>query len=68
MKTNELKASRIKMGYTQKDVAKFLDLSNVTYRHKEKKELEFKLSEVVTLAKVLNLKNEEIFNIFFEND
>lgn len=65
MKSNELKAARMRIGISQRELAKSINMSNVSYRKKENGNIEFKRNEIKQLAIVLKLSNEDIINIFF---
>lgn len=58
---NRLKAKRIELGYTQKELAKKIDMSFSTYVLKENGKTEFKMREISKILKVLNCKYEDIF-------
>lgn len=63
-----LKAARVRLGYTQKEVAKQLGIGETSYVHRENGKQEFTVSEVNRLRKVLKLSNYDIIDIFFPND
>ena len=46
---------------TQEDMAKMLDISTITYRNKELGRVDFKQSEMFTIAKFFNKRIEDIF-------
>ncbi|MFS0815410.1 helix-turn-helix transcriptional regulator [Lysinibacillus sp. 1P01SD] len=59
---------RKKIGMTQKDMAKFLDINVRTYHFKEKGLQEFKGSELYKLAKLFGVTIEELFIFEFEDE
>ncbi|MBC5627559.1 helix-turn-helix transcriptional regulator [Clostridium sp. NSJ-6] len=67
MKSNLLKAERIKIGITQKNISEYLNIDVSTYSKKENGLIEFKASEIRLLKKVLDLTPQKISEIFFEN-
>lgn len=60
-----LKALRVKHGFTQADIAKKLDISEVAYRKKENGYTQFTLSEAKRISDIFSKPIEEIF---FENE
>ena len=54
MKSNLLKAARVKMGLTQGDCAKALNMTRTNYRNKENGRLGFSLDQVSILTNLLN--------------
>lgn len=68
MKSNLLKAERIKIGITQKNISEYLNIDVSTYSKKENGLIEFKASEIRLLKKVLDLTPQKISEIFFENE
>lgn len=65
MKPNLLKAERVKVGLTQKDLSIALKKDVSTYSKKENGLVDFTASEIRTLKQVLNLNPETIDAIFF---
>ena len=61
MKYPRLKAKRVELGYSQKDVAKALNVSLSTYCHKEKGKTSFNIEEIIRLIVFLDCKFEDIF-------
>lgn len=68
MKSNLLKSERVKLGITQKNICKKLEINAATYSKKENGVIEFKASEIMILKEVLKLTPEKINDIFFENN
>lgn len=66
LKSNLLKAERVKMGINQTSLAKALKIDVSTYSKKENGIIQFKTNEISTIKKNLNLSPEEIAKIFFE--
>ena len=66
MDTLLLISKRNLKGFSQEQTAKLLNLSSVQYGKKERGEKDFKTSEIKKLRILLNLKDEEIINIFFK--
>lgn len=60
--TNKLKGAIIACGYTQKDVAKKLCISQTALNNKITNKCQFKANEIFVLEKMLDIKNlSEIF-------
>lgn len=57
----KLVGKRNEMGYTQEKMAKELGISKNNYYLKENGKLDFNLSEVKKILKILNASYEEIF-------
>lgn len=68
MNTLLLKSKRALFKVTQKDMADKLGITYVTYSLKENGKLEFTRKEISTISKVLNLKLEDINEIFFDSE
>ncbi|MBC7766098.1 MAG: helix-turn-helix transcriptional regulator [Hyphomonadaceae bacterium] len=66
VKNRELKASRIRLGMTQKDVAKLIGIGETSYVHRENGKHDFSVMQLRKLKVALKLTNEQIINIFFE--
>lgn len=67
MKSNLLKAERIKNGITQKLMSKKMGINTSTYSRKENGLIDFTVSEVAIVRSILNLDSELIYEIFFKN-
>ncbi|MPM28319.1 hypothetical protein SDC9_74840 [bioreactor metagenome] len=65
MINRELKAARIRRGYTQKFIAKALNLGETSYTKRENGQLEFTASEIAKLKELLQLSSAEVEKIFF---
>lgn len=61
MKYPRLKAKRVELGYTQKEISKILGMDNTTYSFKERGERLFTIDEVIKIMTILNCKFEDIF-------
>lgn len=57
----KVKAVRVELGLTQKEVAKLMEMPTSTYRKKEQGYTEFTISEALKVSSILNKKIEEIF-------
>lgn len=67
MNTNKLKGLRVSKGYTQKGMAKELEMAIKTYNRKETGIVEFNRNEIFKLSEVLGLTLGEVNEVFFEN-
>ena len=65
MKSNLLKAARIKQSLTQVQVSEKLGIDKSTYSKKEKGIIQFKITEIQKLVSIYNLTKEEMIEIFF---
>jgi len=61
VKYPRLKAKRVELGYTQKEISKILGMDNTTYSFKERGERLFTIDEVIKIMTILNCKFEDIF-------
>ncbi len=68
MLSRELKSLRIKMGFTQKVIAKKLEMSESSYNKRENGLIPFSLDEIKKLKIILKLDNEDIIRIFFAEE
>lgn len=66
-KVNDVKLLRLSYGYTQGDIAKFLNVHISTYTKKENGQLPFSLKEIRVLKEFYNLDNDEVVEIFLNN-
>lgn len=57
----KLRGKRVENGYSQRDMAKMLNLSTNAYNLKEIGKREFKMSEINLLLELLHCNYEEIF-------
>lgn len=57
----KLRGKRVENGYSQREMAKMLNLSTNAYNLKEIGKREFKMSEINLLLKLLHCNYEEIF-------
>lgn len=67
MNTLLLVSKRKLKGYTQEQTAKLLSLSSVQYGKKERGEKTFDTEEIKKLKIILNLKDQEVIDIFFKS-
>lgn len=65
MKTNLLKAERVKAGYTQKDLSNVLKKDVSTYSKKENGLIDFTASEISIIKQLLKLSPQALDEIFF---
>lgn len=65
MNENELKAAIVKRGYTNQQIAEKIGISKTALYRKMKGEVQFRLCEITSIIKELNLKEAEINTIFF---
>ncbi|CEI72507.1 MULTISPECIES: helix-turn-helix transcriptional regulator [Romboutsia] len=56
-----LKGLRVSKGFTQKEIAKLIHMSKVTYVKKENEKSSFTVYEALDLAKILGVSVESIF-------
>lgn len=56
-----LKILRVKLGLTQEEFAKYIDIPISTYRNKENCESKFTLEEAYRISKIADKSIEEIF-------
>ena len=68
MMTRELKSIRVRKDLTQEEIAEKLEMSVTAYSKRENGHIEFSVSEVRKVKEVLNLSDEEVIRIFFENE
>ncbi|MEZ3438053.1 MAG: helix-turn-helix transcriptional regulator [Oscillospiraceae bacterium] len=68
MKSLELKAARVRRGYTQIDAAKALGISVTAYCDKEKGKREFDDSQKLLLIGFLGLSLQETNDIFYDGE
>lgn len=66
MNAIELKVARTRKGYTQEYVASSLGISTVAYSKKERGESGFSPEQIKTVAKVLELDQDQVNTIFFD--
>ena len=57
----KLRGKRVEHGYTQEQFAKLVGISLPSYRLKECGHIEFRMSEINTILKLLNCTYEDIF-------
>lgn len=65
--TFKLKALMLEHGYNNESIAKYLKISKQSFSMKINNHREFKISEIIMLATLFNLTNNEIVTIFFNN-
>lgn len=57
----KLRGRRVEKGYTQQRIAKELHLSTNAYNLKENGKVEFRMSEITAILKLLDCTYEDIF-------
>lgn len=57
----KLRGKRVEHGYTQLQFAKAIGISLYAYQTKERGKVEFRMSEINTILKLLHCTYEEIF-------
>lgn len=62
--TLKLKGMITSHGFTQKDIAKILQISSTTFNYKLNNKVDFKASEIKKLCNVLNLTIKDVEDIF----
>lgn len=67
MNRNEVKAQRIRLGYTQGNVAEKMKMNIHTYRKKEAGGSPFKETEKLALARILELTPSQMNAFLFDN-
>ena len=68
MNPNELKAQRVRLGLTQKDLATKLGIQASSYNKKENGINPFSSIELQKLKILLSLEDDKFIKIFFDND
>lgn len=68
MKSRELKALRVKNGYTQAKLGALMNMGETTYCKKENGQIDFTLSDIKMLKNIYNLSQEEVASIFFNEE
>lgn len=68
MNPNELKAQRVRLGLTQKDLATKLGIQPSSYNKKENGINPFSSIELQKLKILLSLEDDKFIKIFFDND
>lgn len=63
--SRELKAYRVRLGLTQKDIANKLGISEFAYNKRENGHVDFTLSELRKLKQVLGMGDDDLIRIFF---
>lgn len=64
--TNLLKGKIIERGFTFKDLASAMDLSELTLRRKINNDAKFYIEESILLKNTLNISTDEYIAIFFK--
>ena len=57
-----IKEYRVKMGYTQEQIAKLLNIKQNTYSNKENGKRAFTIEEIRKLKRILNTTYDELLN------
>lgn len=60
-----LKSKRVLKNLSQKELAQILDISTTSYKDKELGYKQFRQNEIAKLIDILEIKDEEIKEIFF---
>lgn len=68
MDTDKLKSKRREKGYTQKKIAKEINMTEVSYNRKENGMREFSCSELNDVMRVLKLTQVEVIEIFLQTN
>lgn len=68
MNLKELKIERIRKEITQKEMAKKMKISEVSYNRKEQGKRSFSIEEIKSIAAILGLDCLKINEIFFDNE
>ena len=58
----KIKEYRVKMGYTQRQIASLLDIKQNTYSNKENGKRDFTIREIKKLKEILNTTYDELLN------
>ena len=66
MKAREVKAARVRMGYSQKQLAEKLGITLASYRNKENGHSPFKDDEKIIMARELQLTLQQVNDYFFD--
>ncbi len=66
MNSNKLKGKRVEKGYTQNEMADFIEKSFDSYSKKERGEVFFTPNEMLIIAIKLELTAQEFNDIFFD--
>lgn len=67
MNANLLKSKMVLKEMTTEAISKEMDITKSTFYKKLRGTTEFTRAEILTIAKVLELRDKDIMNIFFEN-
>lgn len=62
---NELRAARVRCGFTQKNLAQEIGISPSKLSMKENGRAKFTVNDIGNIAKVLKLTSDDIARIFF---
>ena len=66
MKTLEVKAARVRMGYSQKQLADKVGITLASYRNKENGLSPFRDDEKIIMARELQLTLQQVNDYFFD--
>jgi len=66
MNNTELRVERLRQGFTQKELAREIGISENAYFLKESKKREFSRCEIYKICKVLNIDLQRMNEIFFD--
>jgi len=67
LNANLLKSKMVLKEMTTEAISKEMDITKSTFYKKLRGTTEFTRAEILTIAKVLELRDKDIMNIFFEN-
>ncbi len=67
MKPLEIKGARTRLGYTQQQMAEWLDMSVHSYQKKESGHIKFTECEKFALGKILGLTLEQLNDYLFDS-
>ncbi|MCC8183019.1 MAG: helix-turn-helix domain-containing protein [Clostridiales bacterium] len=66
MKTNEIRAARIRLGISSADMARSLGVSDEAYRRKERGDTRIKADDVPIIAEKLQLTPQQVNDFIFD--
>ena len=68
MNKHELRAEMLRANFTNKKLAESLKITERTLYDKLDSKYDFKLTEIQTIIRVLNLSDKKVKDIFFNNN
>lgn len=66
MKPNEIKAARVRLGFTQEEMAEELNITVPSYRNRERGRVPFSDSEKISLMIKLQLSYQQFNDFLFD--